>query len=40
MTHEQTYTYYAFVSYSHKDEKWGRWIQGALGRTFRKYEER
>lgn len=24
------YTYYAFVSYSHKDEKWGKWIQNAL----------
>jgi YD repeat-containing protein len=26
------YTYYAFVSYSHKDEKWGKWIQNALER--------
>lgn len=24
------YTYYAFVSYSHKDEKWSKWIQNAL----------
>ncbi len=28
----ESYTYYAFVSYSHKDEKWGRWIQTALER--------
>ena len=26
------FTYYAFVSYSHKDEKWARWIQSALER--------
>ena len=32
MAQEQTYTYYAFVSYSHKDEKWGKWIQSALER--------
>ena len=25
-----SYTYYAFISYSHKDEKWAKWIQGAL----------
>lgn len=24
------YTYFAFVSYSHKDEKWAKWIQTAL----------
>ncbi|MBQ6923701.1 MAG: toll/interleukin-1 receptor domain-containing protein [Kiritimatiellae bacterium] len=24
------YTYYAFISYSHYDEKWARWIQHAL----------
>ena len=24
------YTYYAFISYSHRDEKWAKWIQGAL----------
>ena len=24
------YTYYAFISYSHKDEKWAQWIQRAL----------
>ena len=32
MNDEQTYTYYAFVSYSHKDEKWAKWIQAALER--------
>lgn len=30
MSEHQAYTYYAFVSYSHKDEKWGKWIQSAL----------
>ncbi len=32
MDEKQTYTYYAFVSYSHKDEKWGKWVQNALER--------
>lgn len=33
-THQQPapFTYYAFISYSHKDEKWARWIQNALER--------
>lgn len=30
MSEHQACTYYAFVSYSHKDEKWGKWIQSAL----------
>ncbi len=27
---EDSFKYYAFISYSHKDEKWARWIHGAL----------
>ena len=27
---ERDYTYYAFVSYSHKDAKWAEWIQRAI----------
>ena len=27
---EQKFTYYAFVSYSHQDEKWAKWIQDAI----------
>lgn len=29
---QNAFTYFAFVSYSHKDEKWARWIQTALER--------
>ena len=24
------YTYWAFISYSHSDEKWGKWLHRAL----------
>lgn len=27
---EEKYTYYAFISYKHEDEKWARWIQNKL----------
>ncbi len=27
---EERYTYYAFISYKHEDEKWARWIQNKL----------
>lgn len=27
---EHDYRYYAFISYSHKDAKWAKWIHGAL----------
>ncbi|MCL1847313.1 MAG: toll/interleukin-1 receptor domain-containing protein [Coriobacteriia bacterium] len=27
---EQTYSYYAFISYSRKDESWAKWLQKAL----------
>ncbi len=27
---ERDYTYYAFVSYSHRDAKWAEWIQRAI----------
>ena len=27
---ERKYTYYAFISYSHKDQKWAEWIQQAV----------
>ena len=23
----EEYTYYAFISYSHKDEQWAKWLQ-------------
>ena len=26
----EEYTYYAFISYSHKDEKWAKWLQQKL----------
>lgn len=27
---EEKYTYYAFISYKHEDEKWAKWIQNKL----------
>lgn len=30
MSEEATYKYWAFISYSHRDEKWGKWLHRAL----------
>lgn len=30
MVEKQHFQYYAFISYSHKDEKWAKWLQNAL----------
>jgi hypothetical protein len=27
---EQDFTYYAFISYSHKDAQWAEWVQRAI----------
>lgn len=30
MSDKRTYSYYAFISYNHKDEKWAKWLQNRL----------
>ncbi len=29
-TDDSNYRYYAFISYSHKDAKWGKWLQDKI----------